>query len=154
MDASVVDLSPILHPLWQITTVVVLGVAPLLTNKALNVVQKYLHVQFTSQQIQAVHDATDTAAGVINTMLTRGEMHLDDVHITNDTVRSLTRTAMQAVPTAVAATGVDAPYVAHMIVGRVGKLLSADPTVETLPPVAHVDNGAAPVLIPAPVVSA
>jgi hypothetical protein len=127
------NLAPVLGPVVQLATIVVAGVAPLLANKAIAAFEKRTGIHLNQAQVQAVHDAADTAAGVVQTMLARGELQLDHLHVDNPQIAALAATALNAVPAASDAVGVTVPDVAHMILGRVGKLLSADPTVQTVP---------------------
>lgn len=125
----VIDISAILVPALQVSGLVLTGVAGLCVDKARAVLHNRFHMDFTDQQVQRVHEAADTAAGVVNMMLARGAMSVHEVHTDNPDVIALAATALNAVPKASDALGLTVPDVAHMIVGRVGKAMDVSAKV-------------------------
>lgn len=129
MDPTHVSLAPLMQLLLAFATPVIAGIATLIAGKLVLVLRDRFHIECTNQQVKAVHDAADTAAGVITADLYSGAMTVQDVHISNPQVRDLAQIAANMVPKAAAALGVSPTDLAHIIVGRVGKMMSADPTM-------------------------
>lgn len=134
MDATIVDLTPVLDIAVKLMSLVVAGLAVPMTMRAVAVVEKRFNLTLTAQQQQTVHEAAGTAAGAVANLLSRNLMGIHDVHIDNPYVRQLAAQALNAVPQAAASFGLTVPDVAHMIVGKVGTLLALDPTTVTVPP--------------------
>lgn len=130
MNSTAVDLAPLVQPLVNVLGLVILGLAGVLATKAVSVLNARFHLQLSAQQAQTIHDAADTAAGVLTHAIYSGAMSVQDVHISNPVVYDMAQTAMKAVPQAIAATGVSQADLAHIIVGRVGAMISADPTMD------------------------
>jgi hypothetical protein len=153
LSQTTIDVSVILGPVVAFATATV----SLLLNKAADkfvaVMKRRLDLDLSAKQVQAVHDAMDTASGVVTAMLTKGEMQLKDVHVANPQVQALVQLALAAVPAAAAATGITPDYAAHMVVGRVGNMLGADPATQTVPPVLTPQGQIAPQQI-APLIAA
>lgn len=113
----------------------VLAFATFVANKLVLVLRDRLKVQLTDQQVKTLHDAADTAAGVGMTMLSRGVITLSELHVNDPTIVGLASVAVNAVSAAADAKGVKVPDMATIVVGRIGKLISADRTIPTLPAV-------------------
>lgn len=127
MDASnVVDISAVLTPVAQLVGIVVVGVLPLIANRAVKLFEAKTHMQLTQAQQDTVHAAVATAAGAVDNLVSRGLMGVHDVHVDNPRVREFAAKALNAVPQAAAAFNLTVPDVAHMIVGKVGQVISPD----------------------------
>lgn len=130
-----VSLAPFVAPALQFAGIVVAGVFAAVATKLVTFLNGRLHLQLTDQQVQTVHDAAGTAAGVINTMLTRGVLKHEDVHVSSPQVLAAVQTAMTMVPQAAASLGVTPEGMAHMVVSRVDHWALA-PTVAVATPAA------------------
>lgn len=130
-------MSPEMTSLVQVSlgalTPAVLGFAAFVANKLVSVLHDRFKVQFTDQQVKALHDAADTAAGIAVTMLSRGVIGPDALHPNDKTIIALAANAVNAVATASGAQNTTVMDMAQIVVGRIGTLISADPTIQTIP---------------------
>ena len=86
---------------------------------------------------RTVQDAVSTASGKILVLLAAGKLTLPDVMASHPALATAEAAALARVPDAADALGgVTAETMAALIVGAVGRALSADPTVPTLPALA------------------
>lgn len=108
-------------------------VAGWLANKAIQVARDRLHIQFSDKQVKAIHDAATTAAGIATAMLASGKLTAAELHTQSPALRELAKDAVNAVPDASSAQGVMIADMTRLVVGRVGQMISADPTVPTIP---------------------
>ena len=129
-DAAV--LKAILDPLLQLVSLVLIGLAPVFANYVVHILHAKAHVDLTAAQVATVHDAADTAAGVLITQLARGEIQLEHLHVDNPAVIAAAQVAINAVPEAAGKLNVTIPDLAQIIVGRVGHAIAADPTTPTV----------------------
>ena len=129
---DVAVMKAILDPMLQLVSLVLVGLAPVFANYAIQYLHGHLKVNLTAAQVQTVHDAADTAAGVLITQLARGEIQLEHLHIDSPAVLAVAQVAVNAVPQATDALHVTIPDMAHIIVGRVGQAIAADPTTPTV----------------------
>jgi len=125
------SLAPFLMP-------AVLLLASAVVSRLITLAQTHLGMQFTATQVQALHDAATTAAGNAMAMITRGAIAPTDVHAGSVAIIRLAAQARAAVPDAADSIGVTVPDLAHIIVGKVGALMSADNTIPTVPAPAPV----------------
>ena len=83
-------------------------------------------------QRQILHGACDAAAGTLVVRLARGIISIQEIRAESPVVMELARRTARAIPGAIEAMNVDAEDLARVIVGKVGVMLPADPTVQTL----------------------
>ncbi len=100
-------------------TLVAAGVA-WVANKAVEIMRDRLHMHLDEADAKAVHDAADTAAGVILSQLSRGTMTTADVHAGHPAVIAAAASAREAVPDAADAMNVEVADMVRMVLGRLG----------------------------------
>lgn len=129
---DVAVLKAILDPMLQLVSLVLIGLAPVFANYVIQILHAKGHIDLTAAQVATVHDAAETAAGVLITQLARGEVQLEHLHVDSPAVIAVAQVALNAVPDAAGKLNVTIPDLAHMIVGRVGHAISSDPTTPTV----------------------
>jgi hypothetical protein len=127
-------LHAILDPLFQLAGLVAVGLAPVFANYLIQVLHARFKLDLTAAQVKTIHDAADTAAGVLVAQMARGEVSLEHLHIDSPAVLAVAQIARNAVPDAADKMGVTIPDLAHIIVGRVGQAIAQDPTTTTVAP--------------------
>ena len=128
------DTVQLLQATAPFTTPLAILLASWVASRLITLAQVHLGMKFTAAQVQTLHDAAATAAGNAMTLLSRGVITPADIHVTSLPIMRLAGQARAAVPNAADHVGVTLPDLAHIIVGRVGAMISADPTIPTLPP--------------------
>lgn len=124
-------------------TIAGIAIPPLIA-WGLTILQQKTHIQLSDQQNQIILGAAQTAAGEIVTGIARGIVKVDDVARSHPAVLTAAKSALNVVADSAAARGVDLDGMARLVVGKVGQLLAADPTVSTIAP------GPVPALAPMP----
>lgn len=118
----------------DVAPLVAVPVAGWIANAAVRVMRNRLHIQFSDKQVAAIHAAASTAAGIATAMLASGKLTMDELHTQAPALRELARDAINAVPDSTDAQSVMVSDMARLIVGRIGQMISADPTIPTVPP--------------------
>lgn len=81
--------------------------------------QKLTNIKLTDQQVIAVQNAVNTAAGVIEASISAGSLNLKSVTVTGDAVHQQARAVLATVPIAAAKLDVDETTLSRMIVAKV-----------------------------------
>ena len=117
----------------SVMAIVAVPVAGWLANAAIKLMRDRLHVQLSEKQVAAIHDAATTAAGIATAMLASGKLTVAELHTQAPALRELARDAINSVPDSTDAQGVMVSDMVRLVVGRVGHMISADPTIPTVP---------------------
>jgi hypothetical protein len=126
-------MSAILNLILTVVGIVAVPAAGWLANRCIAAFESRTHIQLTEQQRQTVLAAAHTAAGALVVELSKGRLGLGDIHPASDIVKAQAATAINAVPEASAALRVSTADLAQIIVGKIGAMIAADPTVATVP---------------------
>ncbi len=119
MNTTVVDFSSVLQPVLQVVGMVLIGFLLKYLAQLLQTANAHFNLKLTDQQLSAVTDAVNTAAGVIETMIDQKAMSVAHVTVTNEHVRTQAQNIIDAAPSIAAMLGLTVSSVSQMIVGAV-----------------------------------
>jgi hypothetical protein len=139
---TTLDLTPIVQPILTVCGVVVTSLIAYYGPKVLAVFQARTGIALTDQQRATVLGAVQTAAGELETAIDQKALTVDHIHVDNQAVLQKAQSALQAVPVAMQALGMNEASVAKMIVGAVETGTRMAPAPARVPP------GAAPTVPP------
>jgi len=126
-----------LGPLVQIAAILLVPLAAYIATGLLNALSAHTAIKLTELQRAQVIGSIRTAAGEIAVGLARGTISLTSPSAGGATlaaaVADKAAAALAAVPTAATALGVTQAGMSRMVLGQVGHLIAADPTIPTLP---------------------
>jgi hypothetical protein len=88
-------------------------------NKAVGVMRDRLHMDLDAADVKALHDAADTAAGILMGKLARGDLTAADMHAGHTAVIATAADARNAVPDAADGMNVDVASMVRMVLGRI-----------------------------------
>jgi hypothetical protein len=128
------DLTPITTPLIETAAAFLTLCAPILLTRAIAAFEARTNITLTQQQQDTLRAAEQTAVGLIQVEMTKGNLALADLDVNSPTVRKAVAYLDTTVPTALRAFGYSPDTMATKLVGLVGKSLAADPTVATVAP--------------------
>lgn len=112
-----IDLTPIVQPILAVIGAVITSLLAIYIPKALAAFQVRTGIILTDQQRATVTGAIHTAAGVLETDLDKGALHVSHINVDNPAVVEQAQAAIAAVPKAAAALGVTVDGAARMIIG-------------------------------------
>ena len=98
----------------------VAAVVTWVASEAVSLMRDKFHMTISNAQARTVHDAVNTAAGVVMSQLSRGVLTPADLHAGHPAVIAAAAAARQAVPDAADAMNVTVEDMVRMVVGRLG----------------------------------
>jgi hypothetical protein len=113
----------------QVVAIFAVPAATYIADGAVSVMRTRMHMQVSDTQVKAVHDAAQTAAGIAVHMLASGKLTVAELHAESPAILALAGEAVNAVPESSDAQGVLIADMARLITGKVGAMVSADPTI-------------------------
>lgn len=151
MTDTIVSIQSILQPVVEVVFSVAGVMFVRYMPRLFNNIDAHLGIKLTDQQKSTINDGAKVAGGIIETMIDQGIMKVNQVHITNPTIRDKAQEIIAAAPKAALDLGLSVNSVASMIVSQVDT--GSRTPVDTAPIVVPVPVPAAPVHAPAPLVS-
>lgn len=126
------DFNPIVSGIGGVFSLVVIPIAGLLVNKAINVAQSKFGLQVSQADVAAVDSAVSAGVGMLRAKLVTGQMALPDVIFGNKHVDEVSQIALDIAGAAANATNITKAEIAGRIVGAVGHALGEDPSVPSV----------------------
>lgn len=112
------DWTPVILAIIAATGVVLNALIAVLVPYAVAAFQARTKIILDTRQIQSIHDAATTAAGLITTQLQQGAIRLTQVTPTSDLVVTAAKVALATVPDSAAAQKVTPQQMARLITAR------------------------------------
>ena len=106
--------------LVTLTPTLVAAGAAWVANKAVELMRDKFHMTVSDAQVKTVHDAVNTAVGVLLSQVSRGVLTPADLHAGNAAVVAAAAGARQAVPDAADAKSTTVDDIVRMVVGQLG----------------------------------
>lgn len=108
----------VLHYLIEACVIGMFGFVLKYLPALLSELQKFTNIKLTDQQVIAIQNAVNTAAGILEASISAGNMNLKSVSVTQEAVRQQARAVINTVPTAAANLNVSETTVSRMIVAK------------------------------------
>lgn len=131
---TAVNFQPLLNSLLTIIGIVIASVGAKLAVRALQFVERRLHLQVTDQANQVLADEVTNAAGAILSHISAGSAQVSDVHFHSTLVREMATGILNRTYETAGRLGLTKDDVAAKIVGVTMAMISADPTIQTIQP--------------------
>lgn len=116
--------------------VIVAIAAPLavyVANRGINALRSRLHLDISAQQQATLDNAAITGAGIAVTMMGTGDLSQDSVQAEHPQILNLAKDAVNSAPMVKYVPDFLVKDMARLIVSKVGQMVSADPTIPTIP---------------------
>ena len=120
-----IDLTPLVQALAALALTAMTAATPYLVP----LLRRYLHIQLTATQAEAIQSAANAGAQAAYGYLAANTASYRDVSIRNVAIAKGVQHVVASAPEALTALGVTPEHVRNMVEARFGGLLAADPTV-------------------------
>ncbi len=125
----IVDISPLVQALIGTAAAVVTASGPIVAA----LIARKLHLEGNAAAVTAIDQACNTGAGLAYAALVAESNKPASVDIKSAAIASGVQHVLATVPDAIARSGITEDAIGRMIVGRLGTLLSRDPSVPAGP---------------------
>ncbi len=114
---TLADFEPIFTALIAVVGMVITAMIPIYVPRAIAAFEAHTKVKLTDQERTAVLQAARTTAGLVETQLQQGVLHLRDVTPSNPVMLAAAKAAIARVPDSAAAVGMTPLSMSTIIVG-------------------------------------
>lgn len=143
---SLQDFQPIFTALIAAVGAVIAAMVPIYVPRAITAFEAYTKIKLTDQQRAAVMQAAQTEAGIVETKLQQGALHLSEVTPSSPAMLVAADAALARAPVSAAAVGTTPAEMAAIIVGAADTTKAAPSPLAAI--TAPVVTAAEPVLPP------